>query len=320
MSNKKRTLLSFVIPCYRSEKTIEKVVQEIKDTVAERPGYDYEIVAVNDCSPDNVISVLEKLANEDTQIKVVDLAKNMGKHSAVLAGYAVASGDYIVDLDDDYQSPVYELWKLLEPVENDECDYATASYYVKKESLFKRFGSNINLLMSQILLEKPKDLRFENFSVMKQFVCKEIINYKNPYPYLEGLILRVTRRVKMVQMDQRERGDDNGSGFTLSKSISLVLNGLTAFSVKPLRIASICGVLFACLGFLYGVYVIIHKLVNPAVMMGYSSLLSVNLFSSGLIMVMLGLIGEYVGRIYISINDSPQYVIRRTINIEKSEE
>lgn len=309
-------LLSFVIPCYRSEKTIEKVIDEIIQTVAQKPGYDYEIIAVNDCSPDNVIEVLKKLAKENKKIKVISFAKNMGKHAAVIAGYSFVNGDFVIDLDDDFQSPIYELWKLLEPVEADECDYATALYMKKKESWFKRMGSNLNVYMGHVMLGKPKELRFENFSVMKVFVAKEVVKYKNPYPYLEGLVLRVTNRIKQVPMEERNRGDDNVSGFTIKKSIALLANGLTAFSVKPLRVATIMGILFAIIGFVYGLIVIIQKIIHPEIPAGYSSILAVLLLSSGLIMLMLGVIGEYLGRVYICINNSPQYTIRETINID----
>ena len=308
-------LLSFVIPCYRSEKTIEKVAEEIRETVAQREGYDYEIICVNDCSPDDVYSVLVKMAAEDPKVKVVNLAKNMGKHCAVMAGYSVVEGDYVVNLDDDCQSPVYELWKLLEPLENDDYDVATAVYNEKKESRFKRMGSDLNLWVSEIMLDKPKGLRFENFSVMKRFVCDEMIKYKNPYPYMEGLILRVTKKITGVQMDQRDRGDDNASGFTLGKSISLFANGFTSFSIKPLRIATVVGTIFAIIGFLYGLIVVIRRLIDPSVPLGYSSMMAIILFSNGLIMFLLGLIGEYVGRIFICINNSPQYVIRNTLNV-----
>ena len=312
-------LLSFVIPCYRSENTIEKVIDEIIETVSQRPGYDYEIIAINDCSPDGVYEVLKGIAAKNNRVKLIYFAKNMGKHAAVLAGYSFARGEYVVCLDDDYQCPVYELWKLVEPVESDLCDIATAEYIQKKETLLKRFGSEINTYMSQTMLGKPKELRFENFSVLKAFVVKEIIKYKNPYPYLEGLSLRVTDRVMMVPMEERERGDNNKSGFTFSKSFALLVNGLTAFSVKPLRIATIIGCLFSAAGFLYGLVIIIRKLLSPAIPAGYSSMLSVLLFSGGLIMMMLGIIGEYIGRIYICINDSPQYVIRETINISEKD-
>ena len=234
-----------------------------------------------------------------------------------MAGYAVATGEYIVNLDDDFQCPTFELWKLLEPLEKDECGYSTAEYKQKKESFAKRMGSNINVWMGHVMLGKPMSLRIENFSAMKAFVAQEMINYRNPYPYLEGLILRITNRICCVPMEERERGDDKSSGFTMKKSIALLMNGLTAFSVKPLRVSSFLGSLFAIAGFLYGLYVIIKKMVTPSVPAGYSSILAILLISSGLIMLMLGLIGEYLGRIYICINDSPQYVIRDTINIEK---
>ena len=176
------TLLSFVIPCYRSEGTIRKVTDEIAEVVSQREEYDYEIICVNDFSPDNVYQVLQSLAGENKKIKVVNLAKNMGKHAAVLAGYSVARGAYIVNLDDDCQCPTYELWKLLEPVEQDVCDYATAHYHRKKQAAWKNLGSSANTLMSSVMLEKPQSLRIENFSVMKRFVAEEMIKYTSPYP------------------------------------------------------------------------------------------------------------------------------------------
>ncbi len=307
--------ISFVIPCYRSENTIERVIDEIQTTMLQRADFPYEIICVNDCSPDHVDDKLAELARKDVRIKVIEFAKNAGKHAAVLAGHAVADGDYIVDLDDDFQCPAYEVWKLIDPLIADECDLATAMYTVKKEAGYKRMGSKINAWMTCIMLEKPKNLRFENFLAMKRFVSDEMIKYTNPFPYLEGLICRVTNRVKMVPMEERERGDNHTTGFTLRKSIALWMNGLTAFSVKPLRVASIIGFLFAAIGFIWGFVIVIRKIISPEILLGYSSLAAILLCSSGLIMLMLGIIGEYIGRIYICINLSPQYVIKKTINL-----
>lgn len=313
------TKISFVIPCYRSEATIEKVVGEIIDTVSQRKDrYDYEIICVNDCSPDNVLSVLKGLAEQDEKIKVIDLSKNMGKHAAVMAGFSFASGEYIVNVDDDFQCPVYELWRLLEPVEKDACDFSTAKYKVKKQSAFKNFGSDVNMLMTRIMLNLPKGLRFENFSVMKRFVMEEIVKYDKPYPYLIGLISRVTNRIAMVEMEERDRGDNNATGFTFRKSFSLWLNGFTAFSVKPLRISTILGFILALAGFLYGLILVIRKILIPEIPAGYTSLIAVQLFIGGMIMIILGLIGEYVGRIYICLNNTPQYVIKDEINTGKT--
>ena len=313
-----KKLLSFVIPCYRSELTIEKVLAEIESTAAQRKeSYDYEVICVNDGSPDNVLAVLQRAAAADKRVKVIDFSRNMGKHSALMAGFAYCSGDYIVTVDDDCQCPVYELWKLMEKVESGSCDYATAKYREKKQSAFKNFGSNINLAMSHILLGKPRNLRFENFAVMKRFVMDEIIKYDKPYPYMEGLVWRVTHSIEMVEMEERERGDGKPTGFTLGKSLSLWLNGFTAFSVKPLRVSTILGFLLAAGGFIVGLIMIIRKLINPAIAAGYTSLIAVQLFIGGMIMVILGLIGEYIGRIYICLNNTPQYIVRSTINIDK---
>lgn len=312
----KKTLLSFVIPCYRSEKTIKMVVDEIISTVSERGDkYDYEIICVNDFSPDNVIDVLKKLAHENNKIKVINFAKNMGKDSATLAGYAYVNGEYIINIDDDFQCPVYELWRLLEPLEKDECDFSTANYYKKKQSAFKNFGSNVNMIMSAIMLDKPPKLRFENFSIFKRFIVNEIIKYDKPYPYIEGLVYRITKRVSVVMMEERSRGDDNSTGFTFGKSFSLWLNGFTSFSVKPLRISSILGFIFAVIGFIIGLVMVIEKIVDPTVPAGYTSLIAAQLLIGGILMIILGLIGEYVGRIYICLNNSPQYVVKETINI-----
>lgn len=312
-------MISFVIPCYRSERTISKVIEEIVETVAKKQGYDYEIICVNDASPDNVLDVLREAANSNPKIKVINLAKNKGKHAAILAGHSFVSGEFIVDLDDDCQSPVCEFWRLLTPVENDECDVATANYFKKKESFWKRAGSKVNMIMTGIMLDKPKGMVIDNLSVMKRFVSDEMLKYKNPYPYFEGLVFSVTKRVNVIMMEQRERGDDQGTGYTIRKSIALWANGLTAFSVKPLRIASIAGACFALVGFCAIIYIFLGRLVFHTIyVLGYASLMAMLLFSSGLMMLMLGMLGEYIGRMYISLNAAPQYTVKETINLDEN--
>ena len=307
--------ISFVIPCYGSELTIESVIEEIKEKVKEKKKYDYEIILSNDKSPDNVWNIIKKLASKDKKIKAINLAKNMYKHGAVMAGLAVAKGEYVVMLDDDGQCPVNDLWDLIKPLE-DGHDAAHAKYPVKRQSKFKNFGSWLNKRMAEILINKPKDLYFNNFSAIQSYIVKEMIKYENPYPYVEGLLLRATDDIVNVTMDERERsiGDSN---FTFKKMIKLWINGFTAFSVKPLRLASYVGFICSLIGVGYATYIITLKFLNPAVPQGYSSIMAVLLFIGGVIMLMLGIIGEYIGRIYISLNKSPQYVIREKINIEE---
>lgn len=307
--------LSFVIPCYRSEGLVGTVIEQIRENVDGR--CEYEIIAVNDCSPDNVLQELLEYASKDSNITVIDLAKNMGKHAAVMAGYSKVTGDIIVNLDDDGQCPLNRLWDLLKPLE-EGYDITIAKYTYKKQSFVKNLGSSVNALMARTMIGKPKDLMLSNFSALKRFICEEIKRYHNPYPYLDGLFLRSTGRIKNVEMDENER-ISGSTGFTLAKSLSLWMNGFTAFSVKPLRLATFVGFIFAALGFLYALYVICRKIIVPSIAVGYSSIMAVMLFVGGVIMVLLGIIGEYIGRIYISINNSPQYVIRSEYNRKTSD-
>lgn len=307
--------LSFVIPCYRSEDTIKSVIDEIICEMSKHPEFDYEIIAVNDRSPDNVLDKLREIAKENRRVKVIDLAKNMGKHAAMMAGYSAVTGDIIVNLDDDGQCPLDHLWDLLAPLDKGS-DISIAKYPKKMESTFKRFGSRVNALMANLVIGKPKDLAISNFSAMKRFVCEEILRYQNPYPYIDGLFLRTTEKIINVDMEERERVSGS-TGYTFRKSFSLWMNGFTAFSVIPLRIATAVGAICAFLGFACGIWTVIRKLCHPEILAGYSSIMALLLFIGGMIMLMLGLIGEYIGRIYICINNSPQYVIRKTFNFDE---
>lgn len=311
--------LSFIIPCYGSENTIEQVIKEIEETVKQKSDiYDYEIIAVNDCSPDNVLQVLKNIADTNEKVKVISLAKNRNRPGALLAGMSKTTGDYIVLMDDDGQCPMDRLWDLLKPIEEGH-DVSIARYSLYKQKKSKSFGTYVNRKMTEIIIDKPKELSFTNFSVLKRYIVEEIKKYKNPYPYMTGLLLRTTSDIVNVDMEERNRitGTTN---FTFKKMFSLWINGLTAFSIKPLRIATLIGILVSILGFLYGIYIIANKIMfHSDILPGYSSLMAVLLLVGGIIMLMLGIIGEYLGRIYISINNSPQYVIKETINLEENQ-
>ena len=311
----KKQLVSFVIPCYRSAETIGSVVDEIEAAMGELERYDHEIILVNDCSPDDTIGTIRALVAADDHVTGVDLAKNFGQHAALMAGFHKCSGDIIVCLDDDGQTPADEVDKLLDKLE-EGYDAVYASYEHKQHSAFRNLGSKVNELMTRMMLNKPADLYISSYFAVKRFVVEDMIRYENSYPYVIGLVLRATKNIINVPVCHREREEGN-SGYTLKKLLGLWFNGFTAFSVKPLRIATSLGLGCAGLGFIYGIYTIIKRLVNPNVPMGFSALMAALVFFGGMIMIMLGLIGEYVGRIYISMNNSPQYVIREKIHLEE---
>jgi undecaprenyl-phosphate 4-deoxy-4-formamido-L-arabinose transferase len=272
--------------------------------------YEYEIVLVNDDSPDDTYGVIETIAKNADNITGINLARNFGQHAALMAGFHYVSGDIIVCLDDDGQTPATEVGKLLEAVEGG-ADVAYAKYAHKKHSFFRNFGSFVNEKMLQFLLGKPKELIVSSYFAAKKFVIDEVMRYDKSYPYMMGLVLRTTKRIVNVEVDHRER-EVGRSGYTLGKLLTLWMNGFTAFSVTPLRVSTWCGCIFAILGFLYGIYTIIKHFVLGIAPWGYDSLMSAISFIGGMILLMLGLTGEYIGRMYISMNNAPQYIVRET--------
>ena len=304
--------VSFVIPCYRSAQTLPGVVNEIEETMKTLSKYEWELVLVNDCSPDDTFETIKTIASVRNNVVGISLAKNFGQHAALMAGFREATGDIVVALDDDGQTPANEVGKLLDGIESG-ADVVYASYRNKKHSAFRNFGSSVNEKMLRIMLGKPKDLFISSYFAAKRFIIDDMLRYENSYPYVIGLVLRATKNIINVDVTHRER-EVGTSGYTLKKLLGLWFNGFTAFSIKPLRIATFLGVITAIAGFAYGIYTIIKKFIVPDVPLGFSAMMSALVFIGGMIMLMLGMIGEYVGRMYISMNNSPQYVVREKTN------
>ncbi len=287
------------------------VIHEVQETMATLNGYTYEIILVNDASPDDTFSEIRRLCKENDNIIGIDMAKNFGQHSALMAGFHEVSGEVVVCLDDDGQTPANEVGKLLDKI-NEGYDVVYAEYANKRHSKFRNFGSHLNSIMTEQLLEKPKDLYLSSYFAVRRFIVEEMIRYDNAYPYITGLVLRSTKNICNVEVKHRER-EVGESGYSLSKLLGLWLNGFTSFSVKPLRLATFSGLFAAFLGVVFIIVTVIRRLIDQNIPIGWSSTISVILLMGGMILFVLGIIGEYIGRIYICINHSPQYVIREKI-------
>lgn len=304
-------LISYVIPCYGSENTIEGVVSEIQKLQSKHLEDEYEIILVNDSSPDNVWKKIERLVQKYDNIAGINLAKNFGQHAALLAGYRHAKGDLIVSLDDDGQIAVEDTYKLIDHMENGY-DVVYGKYQIKKHSKFRNWGSRMCGWMMVHIMDVPKSFVGSSFYVAKRYVIKEMEKYPNSYVFLLGLVFRTTDKVDSVFVNHRSR-QIGESGYTFGKLIALWVNGATTFSVKPLRISALIGAIVAFLGLIFSCVVIIQKLLHPEMVAGWSSLMSVMLVLCGTILIVLGMMGEYVGRLYMSSNHTPQYVIRDMI-------
>ena len=312
-------LISFVIPCYRSEKTLPNVVKTIEETVKNKEGFTSEIILVNDCSPDNTWQTIRELTEQYDNVKGIDLAKNSGQQCAILAGLRYSKGELVAVSDDDGQTPIETVFTFYDKMQEGNYDVVCANYVSRgKRSLFRRLGSMANDALVKICLEKPDDINTSVYFLAKRFVVDEMIRYNNAYPHMEGLLLRSTHNIGNVELVQKAR-EEGSSGYNLRKLLGLWVDGLTTFSIKPLRVATFLGVLLAFIGFQIVIILVIEKFVRGDIMLGWTSLIATNILIGGLILMVLGVTGEYIGRIYLSLNQEPQYIIRTVIDKEREQ-
>lgn len=300
--------ISFVIPCYCSEKNLESVIGEIRAAMKKKPDFQYEIILVNDNSKDHTKELINRLADEGKRIKGIHFAKNFGQPNALLAGFRAASGKYIMTSDDDGQTPVGMVWEFYDKMQQGYDVVCVKYTETAQKSKIRRAGTKLNEFMLFHMISKPKDVALSSFFMAKKFVIDEMVKYKNPYPYIAGLLLRTTGKIGNIELKQRKRASGH-SGYTFGKLIRLWVNGFTAFSLKPLRVGIALGFISAAIGFIVALVALMRKIMIPTIQIGYTSQIAVILIMGGLILGVLGIIGEYVGRIYMCINNEPQYVI-----------
>ena len=300
---------SIIIPCYKSSKTIRKVVEMTMQELERLNKKEYEFVLVDDCSPDGgeTMAALLGLVRDYSCVKVVELAKNAGQHNAVMAGLNHADGDAFIAMDDDMQTHPSQLQYLMEEFDKG-FDIVYGYYPDKKHSSFRNFGSYVNYLSVRILLRKPKDLKTSSFWIIRRFVRDYAVEYKSAYTHLQGLFLRTTRNISSVPIQHFER-EVGTSNYTFKKLLALWSN-IFGFSIVPLQLATYVGCFFAAAGILGALGVIILKLVRPATYIGWPSMMVTICFFSGINLMFMGMIGQYVGRIFLGMSKNPQFVVR----------
>ena len=311
-------MYSFVIPCYNSSESIRHVVELTMEEMEKMNRREFEFVLVNDYSSSTkTMPVLKKLAEEYPCVTVLNLAKNAGHHNAIMAGLNYAKGDILIGMDDDMQTHPSQLPYLFEELEKGY-DIVYGYYPEKKHSAFRNFGSWVNYISVRILIGKPKELKTSSYWVARKFVRDSVIEYQAPYAYIQGLFLRTTRNISCIPIQhfQREEGESN---YTFKRLLKLWSN-IIGFSITPLRLTEYCGFGLSLLSIIAAVVVLIRKILNPAMALGWPSLMIVICFFSGIQLMFLGLIGEYIGRMFLGLNRQPQYVIREVIRQESEEQ
>jgi glycosyltransferase involved in cell wall biosynthesis len=302
--------LSLVIPVYNGSQTIGQVVEEIHAVFSVMP---FEIILVNDGSEDESEAVCAKLTQKFPQtLTFVNLSRNFGEHNAVLAGLSHALGQYVAVLDDDGQNPPKEVVPMLHELKGKSYDVVYGHYIDKQHSWFRNAGSRFNDRMATLMFDKPKDLYLSSFKVMNRFLVDEITKYHGPYPYIDGLIYRTTRKIGQIPVEHRAN-TTSPSRYTFRKLVRLWLNMFLNFSIKPLRLSVYVGLLTSCLSGLSLIFILIDKIwITPNLPHGLATVLGSIVLLAGIQLMILGLVGEYLGRLYLEQTGMPQYIVRYT--------
>lgn len=305
--------ISVVIPVYKSEKCIPELTKQISDALKD---FNWELILVNDCSPDNSWTEIKKVAAENNNITGINLRKNGGQDLAILAGLNHAKGKWIVIMDDDLQHSPYDIPKLYAQAQKG-FDVVYADFKQKKQKLWKNLGSWLNGKVSEITLGKPKGIYLSPFKIISSSVVKEMCKLNNLFPYIDGLIFQVTKNITQINIEHHKR-EYGKSNFTLVKSMQVFFRMMFGFSTFPLNFATYIGFFSSTMGFVLAIYFLVKFLLGLEPLTGWTSLIMVILILGGLILLALGIIGKYIGQMYLTINNSPKYIVKETVGYEES--
>lgn len=305
--------ISVVIPVYKSEECIPELTKQISDALKD---FNWELILVNDCSPDNSWTEIKKVIAENNNITGINLRKNGGQDLAILAGLNHAKGKWIVIMDDDLQHSPYDIPKLYTHAQKG-FDVVYADFKQKKQKLWKNLGSWLNGKVSEITLGKPKGIYLSPFKIISGSVVKEMCKLNNLFPYIDGLIFQVTKNITQINIEHHKR-EYGKSNFTLVKSMQVFFRMMFGFSTFPLNFATYIGFFSSTMGFVLAIYFLVKFLLGLEPLTGWTSLIMVILILGGLILLALGIIGKYIGQMYLTINNSPKYIVKETVGYEES--
>lgn len=298
---------SLIVPIYKSEGSIDKLISRLESLSVPEP---WQAIFVDDGSPDRSHEILQRrLKGSPLEATLIRHTRNFGEHHAVLTGYRHAEGDYFINIDDDLQNPPEEALRLLDHARDHDLDVVYGDYIEKKHNVFRNLGSAFANLTARLLLDLPDSYYLSSFRCVNSLIGEKISTINSPYVYIDGLLSQATNRISSLNVKHTER-EIGSSGYNIRRLVRLWLVILTSFSLMPLRIASLVGVCTAVVGACSLVYLLVASLFGENEVAGWLSVISAILFFGGIQCLLLGLLGEYVGRIYLTVYGKPQAHVR----------
>ncbi len=310
-------LISIVIPCYNSEQTIEKVVDLAMETFDSLPDYECEMILVNDCSGDKTFEAIRRASAKYDNVIGVDLAKNVGQHGALLAGFHYVHGEYVVGMDDDLQNHPSQIPEFIDKI-NEGYDVVFGVFKERKFSTMKNITGAVSRFLLWRFLDRPKDIEMGSFWIARRFVIDNAAQYQGTNPMVQALFFRATSSIANIYIEHfdREYGESN---YTFRKGLKLFFSFMN-YSVAPLRIATFLGAVLSIVGIVSAIVVFIRRLLNPDMAVGWASTICIILILFGFLFLIIGILGEYMGKVVLTTNNTPQYVVREELNVKKDDE
>lgn len=317
MDNQK--IVTIAIPCYKSSKSIEGVVDDIATAFQAQSAYDYEIILVNDGSPDNTFEVIHRICEKNDKVTGVNLSKNFGQGSAKMAAIDFVKGDYLIYMDDDGQHPVDGIFTMVEKI-NEGFDIVYANFEHKKHNAFKKITSDLHNWYMSVIDSKPKDIHLSSFMALSAFCIEALQTSGCPVVAMGAYLRKLTKKIVNVDMPHLKRKEGK-SGYSLKRLFKLWRGSITSFNTQLLNYSMTVGVVVGSVGILSAIGIIIRKLINPHIAIGYASTMAGMLILSALIMFFISIASDYIGKIYLILCKLPPYKVREVVDkksIEKS--
>jgi len=308
-----KILCSIIIPAYNEELVVQETYKRLK-TVMDSINEPYELIFVNDGSKDNTAAIIRKLCETDERVKLVDFSRNFGHQLASTAGMDYSSGDTVVLIDADLQDPPELIPEMIRKWrEGYEVVYGVRIKRIG-ETFFKKLTAKLFYRFMKSMTEVDMPLDTGDFRLIDRKVCNALKTANEKNRYIRGLISWLGFKQIGIEYvrDKRFAGETK---YPLKKMIKFAFDGITSFSYKPLKLATYFGTVISGLSFLYLLVVLFQRLFTDDTVAGWASILAVSLFFNGIILIILGIIGEYIGRIYDEVKGRPLYIVRETVNI-----
>ncbi len=314
------SLYSVVVPVYNSESSLEELYERLKHVFEDIVHEDFELILVDDGSRDDSFAVMEKLHQQDSRVKAIQLSRNFGQHPALLCGFSFVEGDFVITMDDDLQQPPEELPKMIEVMnERDDVDVIIGRYEGRQHNFIRKLGTRVSVYATSKMLHKDRDLEITSFRLMRRFITDAIMQSTAHSPQIGNLLVETSNRI--INVDVKHAARKYGrSGYTFRTLAHTLIQDITTNSTLPLIIVRDIGIISFIIAIVLAIFYLIRYFTTDVAVDGFTTIVLLILAFNGLILLGIGILGQYMMNVLTEAKKMPHYVVRKTEVTEEPDE